>query len=120
MTSEYKIIVTPITKQGERFQILTSFERQVIVNGKEVYSDSITPKQFFHGKDPISQFICLADNKAGYRHSIRHPTCYSLKQSWIALKQWFQLLSENFLLRTKILIQKLQIFIFLTKIFLRK
>ena len=120
MAFEYKIIVTPITEPGEKHQKVTAFERQVIVDGKEVYSDSINPKQYFHGKDPISQFMCLADNKAGYRHSVCHPTCYALKQSWITLKQWFQLLSENLLLQTKILIQKFQIFVFLTKILQRK
>ena len=50
---------------------IVAFSRRVLLDGKEIYADRISPARYCRGKDILSQFIASCEADAGYRCDIR-------------------------------------------------
>ena len=99
-----KIHITPVLKEGGA---VCSFCRTIMVDGKQVYSDNVTPHRHLHGKDRLSVFVRQLEYEAGYRGNVRHTRQNTLRKCWVGRFQLFQLQLQCLVLKTKIVVRKL-------------
>jgi len=99
-----EIHITPILKESGA---VCSFSRTIMVDGKQVYADSVTPHRHLHGKDWLSTFVRQLECEAGYRGNVRHTRQNTLCKRWVGRFQLLQLHLQCLILKTKIVVRKL-------------
>ena len=99
-----EIHITPILEESGAIR---SFCRTIMIDGKQVYSDSVTPHRYLHGKDWLSMFVRQLEYGASYRGNVRHARQNTLCKRWVGRFQLLQLQLQCLILKTKIIVRKL-------------
>lgn len=101
---EEKIEISVKAETSKRRVI--AFNRRVLLDGKEIYADRISPDRYLRGKDMLSQFIALCEVDAGYRCDIRKKRGDALRKRGVRLLQTLKLRLQCLILKLKIGIRK--------------
>ena len=101
---EEKIEISVKAETSKRRVI--AFNRRVLLDGEEIYSDRISPDRYRRGKDMLSQFIALCEVDAGYRCDIRKKRGNALSKCGVRPLQTLKLRLQCLVLKLKIGIRK--------------
>ena len=99
-----EIHIAPVLKEGGA---VGSFNRTIMVDGRQVYSDNVPPHQYLHGKDMLSVFVRQLEYEAGYRSNVGHTRQNTFRKRWVGRFQLFQLRLQCLVLKAKIVVCKL-------------